>query len=62
MAAAQLGDQAGSPAAGSIYTKTYKPTNNTNDCTPIAATDFTDNVVLGWWAIGVPAVEIDDVA
>ena len=60
MAAAQIGDQAGSPAAGSIYTKTFKPTNNTNDCTPIAATDFTDNVVLSWWAIGTPVAGRDD--
>lgn len=48
---ATIGDQAGSPAAGSILTKTYKPTA-TNDVTPIAATDFTDNLHLNWVAIG----------
>lgn len=59
---ATIGDQAGSPAAGSIYLKTWKPTSSTNDATPTAATDFTDNVKLNWWAIGTPAAEIDDPA
>lgn len=45
------GDQAGAPAAGSILTKTFKPTA-VNDVTPLAATDFTDNIKLNWWAIG----------
>lgn len=57
---ASIGNQAGAPAAGSILTKTWKPTNSTNDATPVAATDFTDNVIVAWWAIGVPADEIDD--
>lgn len=51
MVAAQIGDQAGSPAAGSIYMKTFKPTA-ANDCTPIAADDFTDNLEFAWIAIG----------
>lgn len=49
--AAQIGDQAGSPAAGSILIKTYKPTA-VNDVTPTPATDFTDNLVIAWLAIG----------
>jgi hypothetical protein len=49
--AAQIGDQAGSPAAGSILIKTFKPTA-VNDVTPIAATDFTENLVISWVAIG----------
>lgn len=49
--AATIGDQAGAPAAGSILTKTLKPTA-VNDCTPTAATDFTENLKLGWVAIG----------
>ena len=57
---ASIGDQAGSPAAGSILLKTWKPTNSTNDATPTAATDFTDNVVLAWWAIGAPAADVND--
>lgn len=46
-----IGDQAGSPAAGSIQIKTFKPTA-VNDVTPIAATDFTDNVKVAWVAVG----------
>jgi hypothetical protein len=46
-----IGDQAGSPAAGSILIKTFKPTA-ANDVTPIAATDFTDNLSINWEAIG----------
>jgi hypothetical protein len=46
-----IGDQAGSPAAGSIQIKTFKPTA-ANDVTPVAATDFTDNVKIAWLAIG----------
>src|SRR5688500_11291740 len=34
-----MGDQAGTPAAGSIRIRTYKPTA-TGDATPIAATTF----------------------
>jgi hypothetical protein len=49
--AATIGDQAGTPAAGSFLLKTFKPTA-VDDCTPIAATDFTDTLVLGWAAIG----------
>lgn len=36
---------------GNIVTKTFKPTA-VNDVTPIAATDFTDNINLNWIAIG----------
>jgi hypothetical protein len=46
-----IGDQAGSPAAGSVLINTYKPTA-VNDVTPTAATDFTDNVKIAWVAIG----------
>lgn len=46
-----IGDQAGAPAAGSILSNTYKPTA-TNDVTPTAATDFTDNLSFNWIAIG----------
>lgn len=50
--AGSIGDQAGSPAAGSILITTYKPTSASNDATPTAATDFTDNVKVSWVAIG----------
>lgn len=46
-----IGDQAGTPAAGSVLINTYKPTA-VNDVTPIAATDFSDNVKIAWVAIG----------
>lgn len=49
--AGSIGDQAGTPAAGSILITTYKPTA-VNDVTPTAATDFTDNVKVAWVAIG----------
>lgn len=49
--AGQIGDQAGSPAAGSILIKTFKPTA-VNDVTPTAATDLSENLVLSWIAIG----------
>jgi hypothetical protein len=45
------GDQAGSPAAGSFLILSKKPTA-VNDVTPTAATDFTDNIVVDWIAIG----------
>lgn len=48
---ATIGDQAGTPAAGSILTRTYKPTA-VNDVTPTAATDFTDNLGIAWIAVG----------
>lgn len=48
---ATIGDQAGTPAAGSIIIKTQKPTA-VNDVTPTAATDFTDNIDLAWIAVG----------
>ncbi len=48
---ATIGDQAGSPAAGSINISTFKPTASGN-VTPIAATDFTDNLSIDWIAIG----------
>lgn len=47
--AADIGDQAGSPAAGSILIKSYKPTSST-DVTPIAATTPWGDV--DWIAIG----------
>lgn len=46
------GDQAGAPAAGSIIISTWKPTNNTNDSTPTAATDLSENKKIAWEAIG----------
>lgn len=46
---ASTGNQAGAPAAGSIYIKTWKPTA-ANDVTPIAATTFGKKV--NWIAIG----------
>lgn len=45
------GDQAGAPAAGSFLITSQKPTA-VNDVTPVAATDFTDNIVVDWIAIG----------
>ena len=46
---AQIGDQAGAPAAGSIIIKTWKFTSNANP-TPLAATTFVKKV--NWIAIG----------
>lgn len=51
LVAASVGDQAGTPAAGSILIKTFKPTA-VNDVTPTPATDFTENLAIGWIAIG----------
>lgn len=48
-ATASLGDQAGTPAAGSILLQTWMPTSNANP-TPIAATTFTKKV--NWIAEG----------
>ncbi len=48
-ATASIGDQAGAPAAGSIYIKTWMPTSNA-DPTPLAATTFEKSV--NWIAIG----------
>lgn len=48
---ASIGDQAGTPAAGSFLLTSQKPTA-VNDVTPIAATDFTDNIKVNWIAIG----------
>jgi hypothetical protein len=48
-AQANIGDQAGAPAAGSILIKTFKPTAP-GDSTPIAATTFGKKV--NWTAIG----------
>jgi hypothetical protein len=47
--AADIGDQAGKPAAGSILIKSYKPTA-TNDVTPLPATTF--GATCDWVAIG----------
>lgn len=49
--AASVGDQAGSPAAGSFLLLSYKPTA-VNDVTPVAATDFTDLIKVNWIAVG----------
>lgn len=49
MASAQIGDQAGAPAAGSIIIKTWKNTGGT-DPTPLAAGTFGKKV--NWVAIG----------
>lgn len=46
---ASIGDQAGSPAAGSFLLKTWKNTGGT-DPTPAAATTFSKKV--NWLAIG----------
>ena len=46
---ASIGDQAGSPAAGSILIKTWKNTGGT-DPTPVAATTFGKKV--NWIAVG----------
>lgn len=46
-----IGDQSAAPVAGSILVKSFKPTA-ANDVTPIAASDFTDNLSSNWWAIG----------
>ena len=43
--------KAGAPAAGSILLKTFKPTA-VNDVTPTAATDFSENLVVAWIAVG----------
>jgi hypothetical protein len=50
MASAQIGDQAGAPAAGSIIIKTWQNTTGT-DPTPAAATTFGKKV--NWIAIGI---------
>lgn len=49
LVSATIGDQAGSPAAGSIIVKTWKNTGGT-DPTPLAATTFAKKV--NWWAYG----------
>ncbi len=45
-----IGNQSGSPAAGSFFLLTNKPTNATNDITPVDAT--TPFVDVFWIAIG----------
>lgn len=49
---ASIGDQAGTPAAGSVLLSSQKPTA-TGNVTPVDATDFTDNIAVNWVAIGV---------
>lgn len=49
MCSATIGDQAGAPAAGSVYIKTWKNTGGT-DPTPLAATTFSKAV--NWIAVG----------
>lgn len=48
---ADIGNQSGAPAAGSVLISTFKPTA-VNDVTPIAASDFTENLKIGWVAVG----------
>jgi len=48
-ASASIGDQAGTPAAGSILLQTWMPTNSSTT-TPIAATTFSKKA--NWWAFG----------
>lgn len=50
MVTASIGDQAGTPAAGSFLLKTWKNTGGT-DPTPAAATTFSKKV--NWWAFGI---------
>lgn len=45
------GNQSGAPAAGSFLITAQKPTA-VNDVTPVAATDFTDNIAVDWIAVG----------
>lgn len=52
--AASVGDQAGTPAAGSIVITSKQPTA-VDDVTPTAATDFTDNIKVNWIALGTLA-------
>jgi hypothetical protein len=49
LVSASIGDQAGTPAAGSFLLKTWQNTSGT-DPTPIAATTFSKKV--NWIAIG----------
>lgn len=49
LVAADIGNQSGAPAAGSILIKSYKPTSST-DVTPVAAT--TPWSAVDWIAIG----------
>jgi len=49
LVSASIGDQAGTPAAGSFLLKTWKNTGGT-DPTPLAATTFSKKV--NWIAIG----------
>lgn len=49
MVTASIGDQAGTPAAGSVLIKTWKNTGGT-DPTPAAATTFSKKV--NWIAVG----------
>lgn len=51
LCSATIGDQAGTPAAGSVILKTWKPTA-VNDATPTAATDFTGTPKVSWVAVG----------
>lgn len=46
---ADIGDQAGAPAAGSFYLNSWKATSS-GDCTPIAATTL--GKVVSWIAVG----------
>lgn len=51
LCAADVGNQSGAPVAGSILIKTFKPTA-VNDVTPAPATDFSENLVIAWIAVG----------
>ena len=50
LVAADIGNQSGAPAAGSILVKTYKPTSAVNDFTPTASS--TPWSAIDWIAIG----------
>jgi hypothetical protein len=54
LAAATIGDQAGTPAAGSVLIKTWKPTTGgaSGNPTLVAATAFSKKV--NWIAVGLP--------
>lgn len=47
---ATIGDQAGTPAAGSVTLKVWKPTAS-GDCTPVASAAA---VNVNWVALGIP--------
>jgi len=54
LASGSIGDQAGTPAAGSVLIKTWKPTTGgaSGNPTLVAASAFSKKV--SWWAVGLP--------